>query len=274
MNGSIKVAGIFRAGQFSPNHVGSDAGILELVAAMLRRRGIQVNLYSEDQFIALGIANEQIVMTMCRDKRSLSRLHQLELEGRQVINSSFGITQCIPENMARCLANIDVARPDCLIVETNENVRTLLQKLDMSQCWIKRGDSPMMHKEDLTYVRHGEEAAEILREYFIRDIFTAVVTRHTPGAKLKFYGVEGTDFFDYLFPMNEQTPLDTQALRETCSKAAQALGLIVYGGDAIVDPVTGQFKLLTVNDWPSFSPCRDAAAKAITKLITSRVRKL
>ena len=64
----IKIAGIMRAGMFSPNRIGSDAAIFNIVAEQLRKRGCEVRLYSEEQFIAEGV-EERIVLNMCREKR-------------------------------------------------------------------------------------------------------------------------------------------------------------------------------------------------------------
>ena len=44
----IKIAAVLRAGIYSPNHIGNDAAILNLVADQLRKRGCEVNMYSEE----------------------------------------------------------------------------------------------------------------------------------------------------------------------------------------------------------------------------------
>ena len=50
----IKIAGIMRAGAFSPNHIGNDSSIFNIVADQLRKRGCELNVYSEEQFISSG----------------------------------------------------------------------------------------------------------------------------------------------------------------------------------------------------------------------------
>ncbi|MDE5672733.1 MAG: hypothetical protein K2I02_05210, partial [Duncaniella sp.] len=65
----IKIAGIMRAGVFSPNHIGNDASILNLTADQLRKRGCEVKIYSEEQLVA-GAVNEDIIINMCRHHRS------------------------------------------------------------------------------------------------------------------------------------------------------------------------------------------------------------
>ena len=43
----IVIAGIMRAGAYSPNHIGNDAAIFNATAEQLRKRGCEVNVYSE-----------------------------------------------------------------------------------------------------------------------------------------------------------------------------------------------------------------------------------
>ena len=47
----IKIAGIMRAGAYSPNHIGNDAAIFNAAADELRKRGCLVNIYSEEKFL-------------------------------------------------------------------------------------------------------------------------------------------------------------------------------------------------------------------------------
>ena len=44
----IKIAGIMRAGAYSPNHIGNDTAICNAAAENLRKRGCVVNVYSEE----------------------------------------------------------------------------------------------------------------------------------------------------------------------------------------------------------------------------------
>jgi len=269
------VAGILRAGMFSPNNVGADAAILNSVAAKLRRRGITVNLYSEEQFIAHGIGGEQIVMTMTRDERSTSRLHELEDLGRIVINSGYGISHCARGNMVKIFAREGIPQPDTLVVSTNENIKGRLEELGIERCWVKRADCQTVHKEDVACARHAQEAQDLLGEFFIRGIRTATVARDISGLHAKFYGVVGTDFFHcYLSRADGLQTIDEDSLRSVCTKAAKALGVAIYGGDVMIDPISGSFSIISFNDWPGFAPCREDAAKGICKLVSSYARKL
>lgn len=89
-----------RAGAFSPNHIGNDATIMNTVAEQLRKRGCEVNIYSEEQFGA-GNVSEPVIINMCREQRSTELLQQFEDKGILVINSGYGIENCIRERQAR-----------------------------------------------------------------------------------------------------------------------------------------------------------------------------
>ena len=141
----IKIAGVMRSGVFSPNHIGNDAAIFNLVADQLRKRGCEVNIYSEEQFASSGVA-EDIIVDMCRELRSIERLERLEDAGALVINSGYGIENCIRERMARIFLGSGVPYPESFIVDTDEVVKDRLVKAGFTGCWIKRADSHTRHR--------------------------------------------------------------------------------------------------------------------------------
>lgn len=278
----IKIAGVMRAGVFSPNHIGNDSAIFNLVAEQLRKRGCEVNVYSEEQFIS-GSVTEKIIFNMCREPRSIELLQKLEDNGALVINSGYGIENCIRERMARILLGNNIPYPESIVVSTDEAIRDRLTKSHISRCWIKRGDSHTMHNEDVTYVRHPEEAQEILQEYFLRGIKRAVINRHLEGELIKFYGIAGTFFFYWLSASNSSSSrltasrqtapsFDEQKLKALCNAAAEVLDINVYGGDCVVEP-DGIIRIIDFDDWPSFAPCRQDAATNIAKFIMSSIKE-
>ena len=119
----IKIAGIMRAGAYSPNHIGNDTAIFNLTAEQLRKRGCQVNVYSEEQFNRDGVNGEDYVLAMCREQSSIERLQRLEDNGLLVINSGYGIENCTRERMTRILLGNGIPYPESLIVNTNENIK-------------------------------------------------------------------------------------------------------------------------------------------------------
>lgn len=274
----MTIAGILRSVSFSPNNVGADAAILNATAAELRSRGFPVNIYSEEQFIAHGIGSEPIIMTMTRDTRSISRLQMLENEGRIVVNSAMGIAHCVRGNMVRIFERENIPQPPTLVVNTNEDVLELLRREGIDRCWVKRADCQTIHKEDVVRTRHAREAQEMLSEFFIRGIKSATIAAHINGLHVKFYGVDSTpEFFHYYFTDGNPTvpaAFSSDALQAACRKAARVLGVTIYGGDAMINPDDGTFRIISFNDWPGFAPCRKAAAKAIFKHVATFARKL
>lgn len=282
----IKIAGVMRAGAYSPNHIGNDAAIFNATAEQLRKRGCEVNIYSEEKFRESEIT-EPIILNMCREQASIARLQAFEEEGRLVINSGFGIENCTRERMTRILLGNKIPYPDSLIVNTNENVAEDLKKAGISSCWIKRGDFHAMHKEDVSYCRHPEEAQEMLHEYFYRGIKRAVINRHLVGDLIKFYGVSGQPFFYWFYPFDEGHSkygyeaingksqglhFDEEYLKTICQSASDILDVKIYGGDCIVD-TDGAIRIIDFNDWPSFAPCRQEAAPYIAKCVLNAIKK-
>lgn len=281
----IKIAGIMRAGAYSPNHIGNDAAIFNAVADQLRRRGCEVEIFSEEQFRTIT-PNQRIIVDMCRERDSIEKLQKLEEEGRLVINSGFGIENCTRERMTLIMMGNSIPTPDSLIVNTNEKIISDLENKGITSCWIKRGDYHSMHKEDVTYCRHPEEAQEVLHEFFYRGIKRAVINRHLQGDLIKFYGVLGQPFFFWFYPFDDHhskygyeevngasknIPFNIEYLKEMCNRAAEIFDVKIYGGDCIVDP-DGSIRIIDFNDWPSFAPCRKEAAPYISKCILSAIK--
>ncbi len=281
----INIAGIMRAGAYSPNHIGNDAAIFNATADELRKRGCQVNIYSEEKFLNEGV-KENIIVNMCREMKSIHKLQELEDRGALVINSGYGIENCTRERMTRILLGTGIPYPKSLIVGTDENVLQDLIDGGFDRCWIKRGDFHAMHKEDVSYVRHPEEAQEVLQEYFLRGIKRAVINIHLEGDLVKFYGVQGTDYFFWFYPYDaghskygleaingksRGIKVDEAELRRICDEASEALDVKIYGGDCIIDP-DGSMRIIDFNDWPSFAPCRKEAAPHIAKCIFNAIK--
>ena len=223
---------------------------------------------------------------MCREQKSIAILQEKEDAGALVINSGYGIENCTRERMTRILIASDIPYPESIIVNTNEVIRDKLTGAGFSQAWIKRGDFHAMHKEDVSYVRHPEEAQEVLQEYFLRGIKRAVINRHLVGDLIKFYGVQGTPFFFWFYPFDEGhskygheaingksrgIPFDLEKMQSICQKASEVLDVKIYGGDCIVSP-DGDIRIIDFNDWPSFAPCRNEAGPHIAKCILSAIK--
>ena len=276
----ITIAGIRRGNQFSPNHIGNDSAIFSLTVEQLRKKGYKVNEYMESDLLTKDIG-EHFLFNMARDWCSIRKLQQFEDSGRLVVNSGYAIENCTREKMTRLFRAANISSPRSIILRTDINPDTALEEAGFDSCWIKRSDFHAIHREDVTYVRHLEEAKSILKEYALRGIDTAVINEHLTGDLVKFYGVTGTDFFYWFYPSRKQhskfgyeqingeaseIQFNTDNLRQLCDEAAKVLHVKIYGGDCIIDE-GGMIHLIDFNDWPSFAPCRNQAVPYIAECI-------
>ena len=272
-------AAIQRHTLFSPNHIGNDAAIFQAVADRLLRQGHQVNFYTEEDLLTKELS-ERHFFSMIRSKDAVMRQQQYEEAGVVAVNSAFGIENCTRERMTRLLLDAGVPHPQSLFLNVDDEVPADAPM----PCWVKRADFHAIHKEDVSYVRHTDELKNLLEEYGRRGIERVVVNEHLTGDLIKFYGVHGTDFFYWFYPFEMKhskfglekingAPMGIsfkeEWLREICNQAAEALRVEVYGGDAIV-AAEGTMRIIDFNDWPSFAPCREAAADAISEIILKK----
>jgi hypothetical protein len=283
---NYSVAGILRAANYSPNHIASDAAVLNEVCARLRKRGCDVTVYSEAELLD-GKVTEPVIINMCRDTRSLRMLREMEDAGALVINSAYAVENCRRERLGRLLRSADVAYPTSILTDTDASITAAMLSEGMTRCWVKRADAHSMHKEDITFAPNPAEAQDVVNEYFLRGIRCAVVDRHLEGNLVKFYGVRGSNFFHWYYPFDRQqnatghdatdgrSPVfsfSSDNLKAIASRAANALGVDIYGGDAIVD-ATGEICIVNFNDWPSFAPCRAEAVNEIARFISAAIKQ-
>lgn len=278
----MNIIGISRGTRFSPNHVGNDAAIYNKVIEELLRMGHSVRSYAEDEFANASLEGTfesssgglpEVVVTMARDKQTLARLLEWETRGVRIINSPRGILNCVRRPMTELLLAHKVPHPRSWIVATDEPF-----PLEVTfPCWLKRGDSHAMVKQDVCYVSTRDEAIRVVADMHERGIPSVVINEHLVGDLVKFYGVQGNDFFHWFYPSSEShskfgletingqaqgLPFDPAHLKECADESARVLDVPVYGGDAVV-MADGSIRIIDFNDWPSFAPCREEAARAI-----------
>ena len=280
----ISMLGVSRGGCYSPNHVDNDAAIFNKVCVELHGLGCDVLVSTEDAFVASCLSSG-VVFGMPRSKEAISRFNMLEKRGALVVNSAFGIENCKRERLTRLFVDNGIPCPKSEILFMHEG-HFVLPGMAFPY-WAKRGDSHAMVKEDVCFVACKEEAESVFAGFEKRDVDCVVINAHLSGDLVKFYGVAGTDFFYWFYPSScshskfgleavngkaEGIPFDAAGLKKTCDRAASVLGVVVYGGDCIVGK-DGSFKLIDFNDWPSFAPCRDAAARCIAGYIYEQALK-
>ena len=267
----MEVLMIQRAERFSPNSVEKDLAILEAVAERLRQQGCDVTILPEDALGQEYTRGQEDTRILPQCIFSMSRLpetlHWLKaLQGIPIINSPEGVENCTR----------------CRLQTIMERIGTPIPPQEGSDgYWLKRGDAAAQSERDVVFVQDREALRQAKADMEQRGIRKYTVRAHVKGDLVKFYGVYGTVFFRYYYPTDDgQTKFDDEqrngpahhysfdacALQGEAERLAEAVGVEVYGGDAIVR-ADGSFCFIDFNDWPSFSRCREEAAEAIAQLI-------
>ncbi len=256
--------GIPRESVFSPGKVDADRAILEAVAEVLRGRGHRVRVAPVES-VSQRPARGTTVFTMCQGRPALQVLREWERSGLRVVNSVDAVLGCHRHRMCERLEQAAVAAPETLVLPTAAPGPTPWPAwLEVHGGWLKRGDVHATTGADVRFVSSAAAAHAAIADLSARGIERAVLQRHVDGVVLKFYAV--ADSFLAWFPPPEApvtlAPEQVDALQKLASGAARALDLEVYGGD-VVAGTDGRLQLIDLNDWPSYAPCRAAAAEAI-----------
>lgn len=274
MDKNIIITGISRSCEYSPNHIGNDAAIFNMVAEYLDEYAVTVRTYTETEFTAREINyKEAVCFSMARESATLRKLRLMEDRGARVINSAYGVSRCMRLFMTELFSSNGIPSPDTLVLPVDSADLHFLEY----PCWIKRGDSHTKVKEDVCYVSSFMEAKSVFTDFKNRNIPVAVINRHVYGDLVKFYGV-GNRFFRYFYPSHGKfgletingeargIPFDIRELERICKQASTSFGVPVYGGDCVIKD-DGSISMIDFNDWPSFARYRREAAKHIADYI-------
>ena len=263
---------IQRAACYSPNSEEKDLAILQEVGCFFD----DVNIVGEGEFVenfstynqlisaeSVGFVNEYYhIISMARSPKALDCLEQLEQRGIRVLNSSVGVRACQRSNVDKVM---------------RENHLPLPPDKGDDGYWVKRADAAAQSKEDVCFCHDWAEVEKIKSTFVQRGITDIVMQAHVKGDVVKFYGVEGTNFFRYYYSGDDTEtkfgdeerngkpqyyPFSSSDLQADVEKLACLLQTPIYGGDAIIQE-DGNYVIIDFNDFPSFSKCRKEAAKAI-----------
>ena len=271
---------IQRALCYSPNSEEKDLAVLQEVGSLLE----DATIISEDDFVNRfntynqSVSSESVdsanvycqIISMARSTKALECLEQLELSGIQVLNPSTGVWACQRSNIDKVMRENHLPFPPD---EGNDGY------------WVKRADTSAQSKEDVCFCHDWTEVENVKSAFMQRGIINIVVQAHVIGDVVKFYGVEDTGFFRYYYSGDDTEtkfgdeerngkpqyyPFSSSNLQVDAEKLACLLQTPIYGGDAIVRE-DGSYVIIDFNDFPSFSRCREEAAKAIVGRMKQKV---
>jgi hypothetical protein len=266
--------GIFRESAHSPGRESDDTEILRLTGKHLEAKGLQVILKTPEEVNEADESRPRFVFLMCERLDVLRRLRALEASGVPLVNGSQAVLNTYREQMIEVLAEANVPFITSRLVSTAETGAGAALPV-----WVKRADVHNTQEGDVVQAPTATAVAAALQGLAERGIPRAVLQPHVAGDLVKFYGVgagggpHGAPPWFRWFHHKEQTlagyAFDPRRFARLVRAAAAALGLEVYGGDAIVTP-EGEPVLLDVNAWPSFALYRDEAAARIASHLALR----
>ena len=267
--------GIFRERTHSPGRESDDAEILRLTGKQLEARGYQIVLKGTDELGGPDEVAPDFVFLMCETLEPLRRLAAWEAQGVPHVNSIGAVLNTYRDRMIAQFEEAVIPFVPSRRVDTSTPAPSVPLPV-----WVKRADVHNTQDGDVVQASSPAAVASALAAMVQRGIERAVLQPHVEGDLVKFYGVGAARkpggepaWFRWFHHADQRLaghPVDGGALARLASRAAAALGLEVYGGDAIVGP-GGTTVLLDLNAWPSFARFRDEAPQVIAAHIALRV---
>jgi hypothetical protein len=266
--------GIFRERAHSPGREGDDAEILRLTGKHLEAEGFQVVLKSPEELSGPFEARPRGAFLMCERIEALRVLHTWEAGGAPLVNRPEAVLNTYRATMIRRLAAAGLPFVESRLVPTSDGL--VPGRLPV---WVKRADVHNTREGDVVFASTSAAVGAALRGLAARGIADAVIQPHLEGDLVKFYGIGvgeppggGARWFRWFYPKDQRPaghPFDAAHLTRLAGRAAAALGLEIYGGDALVT-ADGSVVLLDLNAWPSFALYRDEAAAHIAAYLVGR----
>lgn len=256
------VLGIYREHVFSPGKVLDDAAILDETLDELSSMGFRVSAIRAEDLDG-SMPRPSWVLTMAQSPTVLAIIENWAGLGTMVVNSLGSIRNCYRKPLSLALRRAGLPMPPSRIVPLNAAEKEITLHAS-TPVWLKRGDVHAIRTGDVEPVSSKKELSEALHHFRLHNVGEILVQHHAEGPVVKFYGVGRDDFFRAFLASNGEdiTTRAGTALREVAHRAAGAVGLEVYGGDAVMTG-NGGVALIDLNDWPSFSRCRRHAARSI-----------
>jgi glutathione synthase/RimK-type ligase-like ATP-grasp enzyme len=260
----MTLLGVYREKVFSPGKVREDAAILDGTLQALSRMGHTSHTIEAEALESLS--DYPCVLTMAQSARALEILQTQQKRGTRIINSIASVRNSYRRPLIRLLQEAGLPIPRSEIVATEEaEDRVSFQGADA--LWLKRGDVHAMEAGDVARVGSPEELIAALSHFRERKIGEILVQENVEGDVIKFYGAGTKSYFSaFLASTGEEITAAAGQLRRLAHQAAAAIGLEIYGGDAVLTPKR-DVMLIDFNDWPSFSRCRESAAQSIAGYI-------
>jgi hypothetical protein len=272
-----QLVAMYRSPSYSPlQHRVNDTAILDATVAQLEGRGWQAIKTTEREVEEGRLPAAALYLNMCQGSLAAEQLMPLESDGAVVVNRPSSALNCHRYRLVKRLGDSMVPFPRTLIHASSAPLPPAGQLKALSpdgqKVWVKRGDVHAERPEDVV-ATSLEQVEQTLWAFARRGLPWVALQEHVPGPVVKFYGVTDGQFFKWYGAdagfAGERPQVDENRLKALAFEAAAILGLEVFGGD-VAFPQADRPVLIDINDWPSFAPFREDAARAIAAYITHR----
>ena len=266
--------GIYRELQNSPHRETDDKLILDAVLKELEVLGFEGRAIPPEALDQENLEGVELLLPMCESYARLMRLKTLQdPTDRIFINPPQVVLNCYRTCMVPLLETAlkdRFPRSEIRLVSEPGPAPDFLRGEGL---WIKRGDVHNSCDRDVVRIWNWPEIHAVLQDFRQREITHFIVQKHVEGDLVKFYGVGPGQWFTWFYHDPSQVkkhPFTLDQLAGEANRGARALGLQIFGGDAIV-AASGRIYLLDLNSWPSFARVRREAAVQIAWYLQSRV---
>lgn len=271
----IRCLGILRELQNSPNRESDDALMLKAVLEQLALGGVAPTLMTPEQFDGADPERYDVVVAMCESYARLKRLLSIEAATRAIrfVNPPTAVLNTYRVNTVPLLSQCEgLSFPPSEIRRVDAEPSAPPGSFEARDgWWVKRGDVHNTCDHDVVRARDWSAMERVLADFAVREITHYVVQPHIEGDLIKFYGVGPGRWFTWFYhdaTRARRLHFELDDLASAAAAGAFALGLEVFGGDAIVSE-DGTITLIDLNSWPSFARVRGEAAVQIAWHIRS-----
>ena len=274
----VKCLGIFRELQNSPNRQTDDALILKAVMEQLEILKIETSLLEPGDADSQDIGAWDMIIPMCESYPRLMRLKALgDSSGCLIINRPRSVLSCYRTRMLEAFLRTPGLRfPETEIHPVSDSISIAAPPFSSSGLWVKRGDVHNTCNHDVVFARTFNEVEAVRKDFLCREITSLLLQKHIDGDLIKFYGVGPGQWFTWFYHDAESArklPLDLEGLALQAEKAARAVGLEIFGGDALVS-AEGPIYIIDINSWPSFARVRAEASVQIARHLHLKLRAI
>lgn len=272
-----QLVAIYRNPSYSPlQHRVNDTAILDATVAQLEADGWRAIKTTELEIERGRLPAANLYLNMCQGTHAAEVLMPLETDGVVIVNRPSSALNCHRRRLVELLRASGLPFPHTVLQPTDgpppssDDLAAL--RSDGGKVWVKRGDVHAERPEDVVATTR-ERVSEALDAFHERGIQWVALQEHIPGPVVKFYGVADGRFFNWYGAdagvAGERPAVDAERLKALAADAAAAIGLEVFGGD-VAFPEPDRPVLIDINDWPSFAPFREDAARAIAAYLSQR----